>query len=109
MHRRRLVRILGTSTVVLSTLLAGCAPVLAADPRYATDSGARPQGAPQTTKPQAGPPPIEAPKKDLSWRDCTSRVFSDAAVQPLPAVTLDCAPYEAELDPITGAHGTVSF
>jgi pimeloyl-ACP methyl ester carboxylesterase len=109
MYRRRLVRALGTSTVVLSTLLAGCAPGLAANPRFATDSGAGPQGQPETTKPREGPPPIEAPKNDLSWRDCTSRVFSDAAVTPLPGVTLDCATYDAELDPISGATGTVSI
>ena len=60
-------------------------------------------------KPPAGPPPIEAPKNDLSWRDCTSRVFSDAAVPPLPGVTLDCASYDADLDPINGATGTVSI
>ena len=75
----------------------------------ATDSGAGPQGQPETTKPPTGPPPIEAPKNDLSWRDCTSRVFSDAAVQPLPGVTLDCATYDADLDPINGATGTVSI
>jgi len=89
--------------------VAACAPGLAANPRYATDSGAGPQGAPQTTKPPSGPPPIEAPKNDLSWRDCTSRVFSDAAVQPLPGVKLDCASYDADLDPINGATGTVSI
>ena len=60
MHRRRHARILGTSIVVLSTLLAGCAPGLAANPRYATDSGAKPQGQPETTKPADGPPAIEA-------------------------------------------------
>jgi pimeloyl-ACP methyl ester carboxylesterase len=109
MHRRRLFRLLGTSTVVLSTLLAGCAPGLAANPRYATDSGAGPQGQPETTKPPSGPPAIEAPKNDLSWRDCTSRVFSDAAVEPVPGVTLDCATYDADLDPISGATGTVSI
>ena len=47
---------------------------------------------------RAGPPPIEAPKNDLSWRDCTSRVFGDAAVPPIPGVTLDCASYDADLD-----------
>ena len=34
MRRRRLVRALSTSTVVLSALLAGCSPLLAADPRF---------------------------------------------------------------------------
>ena len=109
MRRRRLVRALSTSTVVLSALLAGCAPLLAADPRYATDSGARPQGQPTTENRAGGPPAIEAPKNDLSWRDCTSRVFSDAAVQPLPGVKLDCASYDADLDSINGAAGTVSI
>ncbi len=55
MRRRRLVQALGTSAVVMSTLLAGCAPGLAANPRFATDAGARPQGAPQTTTPPPGP------------------------------------------------------
>lgn len=105
---RQLVRALSLP-VVLSVLLAGCSPGLAANPRYATDSGAGPQGQPATTKPPAGPPPIEAPKNDLSWRDCTARLFSDAAVQPLPGVTLDCASYDADLDPISGATGTVSI
>ena len=36
-------------------------------------------------------------------------MFSDAAVQPLPGVTLDCASYDADLDPINGATGTVSI
>ena len=89
--------------------LAGCAPGLAANPRYATDSGAHPQGQPDTTPPQAGPPPLEAPKNDLSWRDCTSRVFSDAAVAPINGVTLQCATYEADLDPISGAAGSISI
>src|SRR5205085_836755 len=66
MRRRRLVRSLSTSTVIVSALLAGCAPLLAADPRYATDSGARPQGQPTTEKKAGGPPAIEAPKNDLS-------------------------------------------
>ena len=109
MQRSRLVRVLSTSALVLSMALAGCAPGLAANPRYATDSGAHPQGQPETTKPPEGPPPIEAPKNDLSWRDCTSRVFSDASVTPLPGVKLDCATYDADLDPIKGATGTISI
>ena len=109
MRRRRLVRALSTSTVVVSALLTGCAPLLAADPRYATDSGARPQGQPSTEKKSDGPPAIEAPKNDLSWHNCTSQVFSDSAIQPLPGVTLDCATYDADLDPINGATGSVSI
>ena len=105
---RQLLRALSLS-VVVSAVLAGCAPGLAANPRYATDSGGSPQGQPQSTAPPAGPPPIEAPKNDLSWRDCTSKVFSDAAIPPLPGVTLQCASYDADLDPISGATGTVSI
>src|ERR1700742_3968213 len=105
--RRHLARALCLATVL--ALVAACAPGLAANPRYATDSGARPQGVPQTTKSPAGPPPIEAPKNDLSWRGCTSRVFRAAAVPALPGVKLDCASYDADLDPISGATGTVSI
>ncbi len=95
--------------VVLSLVLAACSPGLAANPRYATDTGAGPQGAPETNDQPPGPPAIEAPKNDLSWRDCTSRVFASASVQALPGVKLDCASYDADLDPINGATGTVSI
>jgi pimeloyl-ACP methyl ester carboxylesterase len=93
----------------MTTVLAGCVPGLAADPRFATNSGARPQGVPTTKPPPSGPPPIAAPKNDLSWRDCTSRVFGDAAVRPAPGVQLDCANYDADLDPVNGGSGTVSI
>lgn len=106
-RRRQLVRALTLACVV--ALAAGCAPGLAANPRYATDSGAHPQGQPQTTKAPEGPVAIDAPKNDLSWRDCTARVFGGAAVPPIPGVTLDCASYDADLDPISGATGTLSI
>ena len=67
-RRRQLYRALCLATVT-SAVLAGCAPILAANPRYATDSGARPQGEPQSTQAPSGPPPVEAPKNELSWRD----------------------------------------
>jgi pimeloyl-ACP methyl ester carboxylesterase len=107
-RRRQLLRALCLSTVV-SAVLAGCAPGLAANPRYATDSGAHPQGQQQTTSAKPGPPGITAPKNDLSWRDCTSRVFTDAGVQALPGVSLDCASYDADLDSLNGATGTLSI
>ena len=108
MHRHpALLRSVGLTAVV--TLLAGCAPGLAANPRYATDSGAGPQGQPEPTQQADGPPAIEAPKNDLAWRDCTSRLFSESAVAPLPGVRLDCANYDADLDPISGATGTVTI
>ncbi len=100
---------LGTTALVLSVLLAGCAPGLAANPRFATDSGAHAQGQPQTTPVQQGPPPIEPVKNDLSWRECTSQVFSDASITPIPGVRLDCATYDADLDPIKGASGSISI
>jgi pimeloyl-ACP methyl ester carboxylesterase len=108
-RRRQLLRALCLSTVV-SAVLAGCAPGLAANPRYATDSGAQPQGVPETTpsKPP-GPPPIEAPKNELSWQDCTSKTFNTAKVAPMPGVTLECATYDADLDSISGATGTLSI
>jgi len=100
---------IATSLIVVTGLLAGCAPGLAANPRFATNAGARPQGHAAPTKPSNGPPPIAAPKNDLSWHDCTSKEFSDAAVPAAPGVKLDCASYDADLDPVNGAAGTLSI
>ena len=98
-----------TILVAVTALLAGCVPGLAADPRFATNSGARPQGAATTKPPPPGPGPIAAPKNDLSWHDCTSKVFGDAAVAATPGVSLDCANYDADLDPVNGGTGTLSI
>jgi hypothetical protein len=98
-----------TILIAVTTVLAGCVPGLAADPRFATNSGARPQGAATTKPPPPGPPPIAAPKNDLSWHDCTSQVFNDAALRPAPGVELDCANYDADLDPANGGSGTVTI
>jgi pimeloyl-ACP methyl ester carboxylesterase len=101
-----------TSAAILiaaTALLAGCVPGLAADPRFATNRGARPQGAVTTKPPPAGPPPIAAPKNDLAWHDCTSRVFGEAGVAAPPSVKLDCANYDADLDPVNGGTGTLSI
>jgi pimeloyl-ACP methyl ester carboxylesterase len=92
-----------------SVLLSGCAPWLAANPNYATDSGNRDTGGTPTTAAPAGPPEIAAPKNDLSWTECTARVFGEAAVPAPPGVRLDCASYDADLDPISGATGTLNI
>jgi pimeloyl-ACP methyl ester carboxylesterase len=97
------------AVTTISVVLAGCVPGLPADPRFATDSGARPQGATTTTPPPSGPPPIAAPKNDLSWHDCTSQVFGDVAVPAPAGVQLDCATYDTDLDPINGGAGTLSI
>jgi pimeloyl-ACP methyl ester carboxylesterase len=99
----------GAILVAVTALLAGCIPGLPADPRFATNSGARPQGATTPKPPPSGPPPIAAPKNDLSWHDCTSHVFTDAAVPAIPGVLLDCANYDADLDPVNGGSGTLSI
>src|ERR1700751_1247784 len=98
-----------TILVAASIVVAGCVPGLAADPRFATNSGARPQGAPTTKPPPPGPPPIAAPKNDLSWHDCTSQLFNDAALRPAPGIQLDCANYDADLDPANGGSGSVTI
>lgn len=98
-----------TALVTVTALLAGCAPGFAADPRFATNSGAKPQGKVETTHPPSGPPPIAAPKNDLSWHDCTARLFGGAAVAAPPNVTLDCANYDSELDPVNGSAGTLNI
>lgn len=106
-RHRQLLRALCLPAVV-AVVLSGCAPGLAANPRFATDSGAGPQGAPQSTPAPSGPGPIDVPKNDLSWRDCTAQVFNEAAIPAVPGVNLDCASYDADLDSINGASGTLS-
>ncbi|BAX92011.1 alpha/beta hydrolase [Mycobacterium shigaense] len=98
-----------TILVAVTALVSGCVPGLAADPRFATDSGARPQGVAPSKPAPVGPPPIAAPKNDLSWHDCTSKTFTDAGVRPAPDVQLDCANYDADLDPVNGGSGTVNI
>ncbi|MCH9759312.1 MAG: alpha/beta hydrolase [Actinomycetia bacterium] len=95
--------------IVVAAVLAGCSPGLAANPRYATESGAGPQGEAPTSVASNGPPAIEAPKNELSWQDCTSRMFAQSSLDPIPGVSLDCASYDADLDPIKGASGTLSI
>jgi pimeloyl-ACP methyl ester carboxylesterase len=104
-------RHLTSATILLAvtTALAGCVPVFGADPRFATDSGARPQGVAPTKPPPSGPPPIAAPKNDLSWRDCTAKIDADAGVPDAPGVKLDCATFDADLDPVNGGSGSVSI
>jgi pimeloyl-ACP methyl ester carboxylesterase len=108
-HAAIATSMIAASAITVATLLAGCAPGLAANPRFATNSGAHPQGKPTTAKPTNGPPPIAAPKNDLSWHDCTSKEFSEAAVPAAPGVKLDCASYDADLDPVNGSAGTLSI
>ncbi|OBF58724.1 protease [Mycobacterium sp. 852002-50816_SCH5313054-b] len=104
-------RQIASATVLLAVtaLVAGCVPGLAADPRFATDSGARPQGVAPSKPPPSGPPPIAAPKNDLAWHDCTSKVFGDAAVPAAPGVQLDCATYDSDLDPVNGQGGNLTI
>jgi pimeloyl-ACP methyl ester carboxylesterase len=102
-------RRVATVLLAVAAIVAGCVPGLAADPRFATDAGARPQGVAPTKPPTTGPPPIAAPKNDLSWHDCTSKVFTDAAVPAAPDVQLDCANYDVDLDPVNGGSGTLTI
>ena len=98
-----------TAVIAVTALLAGCAPGLAANPRYATDAGRDGDGQTTTAAPPEGPPPIALPKNDLAWQECTSDVFGDAALPTPPSIRLDCASYDADLDPIDGATGTLTI
>jgi pimeloyl-ACP methyl ester carboxylesterase len=98
-----------TSLIVVTALLAGCAPGLAANPRFATNAGARPQGKATKAAAPNAPPPIAKPKNDLPWHDCTARGFGDAAVPAPVGVKLECSSYDADLDPVNGAAGTLSI
>ena len=106
----------GTATIpvvavatALVAVLTGCAPWLAANPKFATDSARNPGTGPTTSTAASGPVDIAAPKNDLSWKDCTGKEFGDAGVPAAPGVLLDCANYDADLDPISGATGTINI
>lgn len=105
----RFARVAFAAALPVALVLAGCAPGLAADPRFATDSGAGPQGQPESTQDTAGPPPIAVPKNDLPWHDCTARLFGDAAVPATPGVRLDCGSYDADIDPLGGSSSAISI
>jgi len=95
-------------TVALA-VLTGCAPGLAANPQFATDSARNPGAVPETSNAAGGPPELLAPKNDLVWKNCTAKAFGDAGAKPLPGTSLECAQYDADLDPISGATGTVTI
>lgn len=95
--------------VAVTALLAGCAPGLAANPRYATDAAHDDSGQTTNPPPPGGPPPIAAPKNDLSWRDCTARTFSQAGAVAPPGIKLECASYDVDLDPINDAVGSLTI
>ena len=90
-------------------LLAGCAPWLAANPQFATDSADNPVGGPATSASASGPAELLAPKNDLVWKDCTGKAFGDAGAKPMANIALECAEYDADLDPVAGATGTITI
>ena len=102
------MRTIGVCTTLV-TALTGCAPWLAANPQFATDSARNPGSAPATSATAGGPPAIAAPKNDLAWKDCTASLFREAGASPAPGVQLQCAEYDADLDPVSGATGTLSI
>ncbi|MCG5433920.1 alpha/beta hydrolase [Mycobacterium sp. MYCO198283] len=105
----RHARLLGTFAV-LTALLAGCAPGLSSTPPYVVDDGGGARAdEPTTAPPTDGPPPLQPPKNDLSWSECTSRLFTDAGVRPAGGVRLECASFDADLDSINGAPGSVTI
>jgi pimeloyl-ACP methyl ester carboxylesterase len=93
----------------MSGLLSGCAPWLAANPQFASDAARNPGAGPTTSAVAGGPTQIVAPKPDLVWKDCTAKEFGDAGTPAIPGVALECADYDADLDPVSGATGTVSI
>ena len=93
----------------IAVTLTGCAPWLAADPQFASDSARNPGSGPTTSASAGGPAELVSPRNDLPWRDCTSKALDDAGVPPIPGVVLECADFDADLDPISGASGTLTI
>lgn len=104
----RRVRAIATGAV-LAVALTGCAPWLAANPQFATDSARNPDAGPTTSAAAGDVPEIAAPQNDLAWSDCTGKLFADAGAPAPGGVVLECASYDADLDPISGATGTLNI
>ena len=97
-------------SAVAALTITGCAPWIAANPQFATDGARNPAGGgPVTSSSAAGPADISAPKNDLAWKDCTGKAVGDAGVPPMPGVVFECAEYDADLDPVGGATGTLNI
>lgn len=109
MRRQGRAGVAAAAAMAITLVLGGCAPWLAANPRFATDSARNPDAGPATSTAGNGPPALVAPKNDLAWSDCTGQVFGDAGSAPIPGVVLECANFDVDLDPISGATGTLSI
>ncbi|MGI9163240.1 MAG: alpha/beta hydrolase [Mycobacterium sp.] len=109
MRRLGRVRAAVCLSAVVALSITGCAPWLAANPQFATDGASNTAGGPATSTSAAGPAEIAEPKNDLGWRDCTAKATGDAGVPPMPGVIFECAEYDADLDPISGATGTLNI
>ncbi|MBU3685852.1 MAG: alpha/beta hydrolase [Mycobacterium sp.] len=103
------IGVAGAAGVAAMLVLSGCAPWLAANPRFATDSASNPDAGPTTSAAAADVPELLAPKNELPWRECTGQTFGDAGTPPIPGVVLECADFDVDLDPISGATGTLSI
>lgn len=97
-----------TLLAAVIALVTACAPLIGTDPRYATD---RNRDSVETPAPEApaGPPPIAGPADNLGWVECTSELFAAAGVPAPDGVILECADYDADLDPIDGATGSLEI
>ncbi|MBU3750645.1 MAG: alpha/beta hydrolase [Mycobacterium sp.] len=98
-----------TAVTGVALLLTGCAPWLAANPQFATDAADNDGGTPAVSTSAGGPAQLLAPKTDLVWKDCTGKAFGDAGAKPMPGIALECAVFDADLDPVAGATGTITI
>ena len=105
MSRRARRAVLPPAVFAAVLLATACAPGLTVAPEYATDSGGHGAQVQHTDTPPSGPPGITPPNNDLSWGPCTGPTVTGAPA----GVTLECATFEAPLDPINGTKGQITI
>jgi pimeloyl-ACP methyl ester carboxylesterase len=105
MSRRARRAVLPPAVFAAVLLATACAPGLTVAPEYATDSGGHGAQVQHTDTPPPGPPGITPPNNDLSWGPCTGPTVTGAPA----GVTLECATFEAPLDPINGTKGQITM
>lgn len=93
------MRRLGLLAMVLAVCCA-CGAGPSNRPYVAVEQGGDVGGAPTTTEPAHLPaPPLEVPKTDLVWRDCTSSTLSTLNLGTPPnGLVLECGDYSAPID-----------
>ncbi|NLE78680.1 MAG: alpha/beta hydrolase [Rhodococcus sp.] len=102
------MRRLGLLAIVLA-LCSACGAGPSTRPHVAVEheGGGSASTSTEIPHPDAPPPPLESPKSNVAWTECTQEALDRAGVGPAPAgAVLECGHYEAPIDKSGAVPGT---